>query len=48
VLVAGDPENLTRRERLEQGVPVPEDLMVQLRDVVKSAGVPFVLEAVKR
>jgi LDH2 family malate/lactate/ureidoglycolate dehydrogenase len=48
VLVAGDPENFTRRERLEQGVPVPEDLMAQLRDVAKSAGVPFVLEPVTR
>ena len=48
VMVAGDPENFTRRERLEQGVPVPEDLMAQLRDVAKSAGVPFVLETVTR
>jgi LDH2 family malate/lactate/ureidoglycolate dehydrogenase len=43
VLVAGDPEMATRRERLQQGVPIPEDLMEQLREVVKSAGVPFVL-----
>ena len=45
VLVAGEPEMTTRRERLEQGVPIPEDLMEQLRDVAKSAGVPFVLAA---
>jgi LDH2 family malate/lactate/ureidoglycolate dehydrogenase len=31
VLVAGDPERLIRAERLEQGVPVPDDLMEQLR-----------------
>jgi LDH2 family malate/lactate/ureidoglycolate dehydrogenase len=43
VLVAGDPEMLTRRERLESGVPVPDDLMEQLAEVAKSAGVPFVL-----
>src|SRR5262245_56985392 len=43
VLVAGDPEMLTRRERLEQGVPVPDDLMVQLRSVAQAAGVPFVI-----
>jgi LDH2 family malate/lactate/ureidoglycolate dehydrogenase len=43
VLVAGDPEMLTRAERLEQGVPIPEDLMVQLREVAQKAGVPFVL-----
>jgi LDH2 family malate/lactate/ureidoglycolate dehydrogenase len=43
VLVAGDPELLTRRERLENGVPIPDDLMEQLRAVVSRAGVPFVL-----
>jgi LDH2 family malate/lactate/ureidoglycolate dehydrogenase len=43
VMVAGDPERLTRAERLEQGVPVPDDLMAQLRGVVAAAGVPFVL-----
>jgi LDH2 family malate/lactate/ureidoglycolate dehydrogenase len=43
VLVAGDPEMATRRERLQHGVPVPDDLMDQLRAVAKSAGVPFVL-----
>jgi LDH2 family malate/lactate/ureidoglycolate dehydrogenase len=43
VLVAGDPEMATRKERLQHGVPIPEDLMEQLRAVAKSAGVPFVL-----
>lgn len=43
VLVAGDPEMATRSERLQHGVPIPQDLMEQLRAVVKSAGVPFVL-----
>jgi len=43
VLVAGDPERLTRAERLEQGVPVPDDLMAQLRAVAAAARVPFVL-----
>ena len=42
-LVAGDPEMITRKERLEQGVPVPDDLMVQLRNVAQRATVPFVL-----
>src|SRR6266511_3159834 len=41
VLVAGDPEMETRRERLQHGVPIPEDLMEQLRGVAKSAGVSF-------
>jgi LDH2 family malate/lactate/ureidoglycolate dehydrogenase len=44
VLVAGDPEMATRSERLEHGVPVPDDLMAQLRAVAASAGVPFVLQ----
>jgi LDH2 family malate/lactate/ureidoglycolate dehydrogenase len=43
VLVAGDPELATRQERLEAGVPIPDDLMEQLRGVVGRAGVPFVL-----
>jgi LDH2 family malate/lactate/ureidoglycolate dehydrogenase len=43
VLVAGDPELATRQERLEAGVPIPDDLMEQLRAVVSRAAVPFVL-----
>ncbi|HEV8441732.1 MAG TPA: Ldh family oxidoreductase [Methylomirabilota bacterium] len=43
VLVAGDPEMASRAERLASGVPVPDDLMTQLRAVVGAAGVPFVL-----
>jgi LDH2 family malate/lactate/ureidoglycolate dehydrogenase len=43
VLVAGDPERATRQERLRDGVPVPDDLMEQLRTVAKDANVPFVL-----
>lgn len=43
VLVAGDPEMATRQERLQSGVPVPDDLMEQLRGVVQRAGVAFVL-----
>ena len=45
VLVAGDPEMATRTERLRDGVPIPDDLMEQLRWVAKSAGVEFVLAA---
>jgi LDH2 family malate/lactate/ureidoglycolate dehydrogenase len=43
VLVAGDPEIATKAERLRDGVPIPDDLMTQLHDVAKTAGVPFVL-----
>ena len=42
-LVAGDPEIATRAERLQHGVPIPDDLMVQLRKVADAASVPFVL-----
>ncbi len=43
VLVAGDPEMATRDDRLRAGVPVPDDLMEQLRAVANGANVPFVL-----
>jgi LDH2 family malate/lactate/ureidoglycolate dehydrogenase len=43
VLVAGDPEMATRAERLQHGVPIPDDLMAQLREVAQQAGVPFTL-----
>ena len=43
VLVAGDPEMATRAERLRDGVPVPDDLLDQLRAVANGASVPFVL-----
>ena len=48
VLVAGDPERVTKKERLEAGVPVPDDLMAELRVVAKNAGVPFELESSAR
>ncbi|MBI1734161.1 MAG: Ldh family oxidoreductase [Candidatus Rokubacteria bacterium] len=43
VLVAGDPERAAREERLRDGVPIPGDVMEQLRTVAASAAVPFVL-----
>jgi LDH2 family malate/lactate/ureidoglycolate dehydrogenase len=45
VLVAGDPEQRSREERLESGVPIPDDLMDQLRSVVGRASVPFLLDS---
>ena len=48
VLVAGDPEVATRAERLRDGVPIPDDLMEQLRGVAKSANVAFVLDGAAR
>jgi LDH2 family malate/lactate/ureidoglycolate dehydrogenase len=43
VLVAGDPEMAARRERLETGIPIPDDLMVLLRGVVERAATEFIL-----
>jgi LDH2 family malate/lactate/ureidoglycolate dehydrogenase len=43
VLVAGDPETAARRDRLETGIPIPDDLLAQLRAVVERAGAAFVL-----
>lgn len=43
VLVAGDPEAASRQERLVTGVPIPDDLMTQLRALVGRADVPFIL-----
>jgi LDH2 family malate/lactate/ureidoglycolate dehydrogenase len=43
VLVAGDPERAAREERRRDGVPIPPDLVEQLRAVAAGAAVPFVL-----
>ena len=44
VLVAGDPEAATREDRLQNGVPIPDMLDEQLRDVCRNANVPYVLD----
>jgi LDH2 family malate/lactate/ureidoglycolate dehydrogenase len=44
VLVAGDPENATRKQRLAAGIPLPDDLIVLLRGIAQRAGAQFVLE----
>lgn len=43
VLVAGDPEEQARRERLQTGIPIPPALQEKLRAVCERSGVPFVL-----
>ena len=43
VLVAGDPEAETRERRLREGVPIPQALDQQLREVCERAGVAYVL-----
>ena len=44
VLVAGDPEAATREDRLQNGVPIPDMLDEQLREVCRNANVPYVLD----
>lgn len=43
VLVAGDPERANREERLRDGIPLPDDLVVQVERIAERAGVPFLL-----
>ncbi|GAC1311353.1 MAG: Ldh family oxidoreductase [Vulcanimicrobiaceae bacterium] len=45
VLVAGDPETATRRERLAGGVPLSPALAANLRRVCERAGTPYILDA---
>jgi LDH2 family malate/lactate/ureidoglycolate dehydrogenase len=46
VLVAGDPEEAARVERLRSGIPVPDDLLADVRAIVERAGAPFLLREV--
>jgi LDH2 family malate/lactate/ureidoglycolate dehydrogenase len=43
VLVAGDPEAMERERRLKDGIPIPEKLDQQLRDVCARCGAQYVL-----
>ena len=43
VLVAGDPEEKAMAERTKNGIPVPDNLLAQVRDVAKEAGAPWLL-----
>jgi LDH2 family malate/lactate/ureidoglycolate dehydrogenase len=44
VMVAGDPEYRREDERLAHGIPLPDKLERQLRDIAERAGAPFHLE----
>ncbi|MDV7213526.1 Ldh family oxidoreductase [Azotobacter beijerinckii] len=44
VLVAGDPEAQTREARLRDGIPLPDRLQAQLREICRRAGVSHRLE----
>lgn len=43
VLVAGDPEAMERERRLKSGIPIPEKLDKQLRDICTRCGAEYVL-----
>ncbi len=43
VLVAGDPENSTRKERLANGIPIPAPLAEKVRAVAERCSVDYVL-----
>jgi LDH2 family malate/lactate/ureidoglycolate dehydrogenase len=43
VLVAGEPEFNMRTKRLQEGIPIPAELMRQVRVVTERASVPFLL-----
>jgi LDH2 family malate/lactate/ureidoglycolate dehydrogenase len=44
VLVAGEPEALSRVERLRTGIPMPPALVEKIRAICERAGAPFLLE----
>jgi len=43
VLVAGDPENAAMADRIPNGIPVPDNLLAQVRAIVDEAGAPWLL-----
>ncbi|QWF49615.1 Ldh family oxidoreductase [Bordetella hinzii] len=45
VLVAGDPENATREQRLREGIPIPARLDAHIRDICARSGAEYVLQS---
>ncbi|GLS18903.1 malate dehydrogenase [Labrys miyagiensis] len=45
VLIPGDPEWLTREQRLAEGIPMPAGLVEKIREIALAAGAPFLLGA---
>ena len=43
MLVAGDPEAMEREKRLKVGIPIPEKLDQQLREICERCGATYVL-----
>lgn len=48
VLVAGEPEEASVAQRSRAGIPLPDSLVQQIRDVAARAGVAFALEVAAR
>jgi LDH2 family malate/lactate/ureidoglycolate dehydrogenase len=44
VLVAGDPEARSREQRLREGIPLPETLIIKVREICERSGTPFLLQ----
>ena len=44
VLVAGDPEAAKREQRLREGIPIPQSLADQIREICGRCGVPYLFE----
>jgi LDH2 family malate/lactate/ureidoglycolate dehydrogenase len=47
VLVAGDPEDAIRAQRLTDGIPIPDALAGQLKDVCRRANIEYVLKPIE-
>jgi LDH2 family malate/lactate/ureidoglycolate dehydrogenase len=47
VLVPGDPEAASRSERADRGIPLPEPLLVRLREVCEQCQAPFLLTSAR-
>jgi LDH2 family malate/lactate/ureidoglycolate dehydrogenase len=43
VLVAGDPELAAMKDRLVNGIPVPDMLIVQLKAIAAGSGAPWLI-----
>jgi LDH2 family malate/lactate/ureidoglycolate dehydrogenase len=43
VLVPGDPEAASRAKRLQEGIPLPESLLIKIRAICERSAVPFLL-----
>jgi LDH2 family malate/lactate/ureidoglycolate dehydrogenase len=44
VLVPGDPEAASRKQRLQEGIPIPDALAEKIKAVCARSGVPFLLQ----